>query len=70
VPATWGYGAAGTEPVTMAGWGFLSDLAGTISTVIPVMFRNKGPQHLFQSKGAQHKFHGKDERYRFYKHRG
>lgn len=28
MPATWGYGAAGSEPITMAGWGFLTDLAG------------------------------------------
>ncbi len=29
MPATWGFGAAGSEPVTMAGWGYLADLAGT-----------------------------------------
>lgn len=28
MPATWGYGAAGSEPITMAGWGYLADLAG------------------------------------------
>lgn len=29
MPATWGFGAAGTEPITMVGWGYLTDLAGT-----------------------------------------
>lgn len=33
MPATWGYGAAGSEPMTMAGWGYLTDLAGLLFTV-------------------------------------
>jgi hypothetical protein len=28
MPATWGFGAAGSEPMTMAGWGYLSSLVG------------------------------------------
>lgn len=27
MPATWGYGNAGTEPGQMTGWGYLSNLA-------------------------------------------
>lgn len=32
MPATWGFGAAGTEPIIMAGWGYLTDLEGTAVT--------------------------------------
>lgn len=33
MPATWGYGNTGSEPITMAAWGFATDLAGTAPTL-------------------------------------
>lgn len=29
MPSTWGFGAAGSQPATMATWGFASNLFGT-----------------------------------------
>jgi len=65
MPTTWGYGAAGDEAITMAGWGFLSDLAGTVSENVPVAFDYLEPLHLFTHKGAKHKFAHKGSKYRF-----
>ena len=64
MPATWGYGAAGSEPITMAGWGYLSDLAGTVSQNNPVSFDSPEPLHKFTHKGPKHGFKHKGSKHR------
>lgn len=36
MPATWGYGNTGSEPITMAGWGMLTDLEGVVSVAVAI----------------------------------
>lgn len=67
MPATWGYGAAGNEPITMAGWGFLADLEGTEVALAPVILYAKGPKHKLYSKDPKHRLYAKGPKHKLYK---
>ncbi len=66
MPATWGYGAAGSEPITMAGWGYLSDLAGTAVTAVGIyVISDLDDKHEISDRGDRHKFYDPGDRYGF-----
>ena len=68
MPATWGFGAAGTEPITMAGWGYLADLAGTVidsaiysATEIRPTYRAREIESAYSDKEIKTSYRGRTD---------
>ena len=55
MPATWGFGDAGTEPGTMSGWGYQSNLAAVDVFSGVFVSETANPQYTAETAEPEYK---------------